>query len=84
MGKVLIIVQHRVNEAKTLKSTPNFFGVEVDVRSDANGLYLAHDPFLPGERFESWLSSYSHSLLVLNVKEEGLESECLQIGRAHV
>ncbi len=69
----MLIVQHRVNSAAALAATPKEFGVELDIRSDARGLYLAHDPYIAGERFESYLDHYSHQLLVLNVKEEGLE-----------
>jgi hypothetical protein len=69
----MLIVQHRVNSSAALAATPTEFGVELDIRSDASGLYLAHDPFISGERFETFLDAYSHQLLVLNVKEEGLE-----------
>jgi hypothetical protein len=69
----MLIVQHRVNSAAALSATPKEFGVELDIRSDESGLYLAHDPYVLGERFESYLADYSHQLLVLNVKEEGLE-----------
>jgi len=69
----MLIVQHRVNDSKKLASIPSEFGVEVDLRSDAEGIYLAHDPFAAGERFEDFLKRYSHDLLVINVKEEGLE-----------
>lgn len=69
----MLIVQHRVNSSAALAATPQEFGVELDIRSDASGLYLAHDPYISGERFEAYLDDYSHQLLVLNVKEEGLE-----------
>jgi hypothetical protein len=69
----MLIVQHRVNSSAALAATPKEFGVELDIRSDVSGLYLAHDPFVSGERFEAFLDDYTHQLLVLNVKEEGLE-----------
>lgn len=77
----MLIVQHRVNSAAALATTPKEFGVELDIRSDVNGLYLAHDPFISGERFESYLADYSHQLLVLNVKEEGLEDRIEELLR---
>jgi len=51
--------------------------VEIDIRSSESALYLHHDPFTQGERFDKWLSHYRHGTLILNVKEEGLESEIL-------
>jgi hypothetical protein len=67
------IIRHRVNDSQTLKTTPSNFGVEIDLRSDGKSLFLAHDPFAEGEPFASWLESFSHGTLVVNVKEEGLE-----------
>jgi hypothetical protein len=53
--------------------------VEIDVRSHKNGLYLSHDPFSTGESLQEWLEGYEHELLVVNVKEEGLENLCLSL-----
>jgi hypothetical protein len=75
----LIIIQHRVNEVEMLLKTPSHFGVEVDIRSNDVELYLAHDPFVPGQSFRKFLDSYDHSLIVLNVKEEGLEDRCIEL-----
>lgn len=69
----MIIVRHRRNTLEELRQTPRHLGVEIDLRSHVGGLYLHHDPFRPGEDFERWLSGYAHRLLVLNVKEDGLE-----------
>lgn len=69
----MIVVRHRVNEAKILEKCPINQGVEIDIRSDNEGLYLSHDPFVSGERLGKFLSSYRHKLLILNVKEDGLE-----------
>jgi hypothetical protein len=54
-------------------------GVEIDVRSTSNELYLSHDPFVPGVSLEVFLENYKHSFLVLNVKEDGLEKRCLEL-----
>ena len=75
----MIVIQHRVNEIETLVKTPSHLGVEVDIRSDHQKLYLAHDPFVEGPSFETFLNSYKHSFIVLNVKEEGLENRCLEL-----
>ena len=73
----MIIIQHRVNEITKLLQTPKNLGVEVDIRSDRNQLYLAHDPFVAGTSFREYLDHFDHAFIVLNVKEEGLEQGCL-------
>ena len=72
----MIIIEHRRNSVSELKRVPRDNGVEIDIRSDSDGLYLAHDPFVRGERLEHWLHFFDHRMLVLNVKEEGLEASC--------
>ena len=73
----MIIIKHRVNTIKQLKKTSINFGVEIDLRSDLKNIYLHHNPFMGGEKFDKWLKYFKHKLLVLNVKEEGLESELI-------
>lgn len=73
------IVLHRRNSIRELISTPRNFGVEVDVRIHNGELVCAHDPFVPGDSFENWLSIYNHGLLIVNVKEEGLEAKILEL-----
>ena len=75
----MIIVHHRRNEVAQLASVPVEEGVEIDIRSHGNDLIIQHDPFLPGELLSDWLAHYSHRLLILNVKEEGLEPRCLEL-----
>tara|TARA_B100000965_G_scaffold8029_2_gene6203 strand:- start:7046 stop:7630 length:585 start_codon:yes stop_codon:yes gene_type:complete len=75
----MIIIDHRRNTSELLKSTPQSLGVEVDIRSNKNRLILHHDPFKEGEDFESWLKNFKHKFLILNVKEEGLESRVLSL-----
>ena len=75
----MIIIQHRVNEVAKLLQTPKNLGVEVDIRSDRNQLYLAHDPFISGTPFIEYLDHFDHAFIVLNVKEEGLEQKCLDL-----
>lgn len=75
----MIIIQHRVNEVERLLQTPKNLGVEVDIRSDRDQLYLAHDPFVAGTSFSEYLDHFEHAFIVLNVKEEGLEQRCLNL-----
>lgn len=75
---ILLVIAHRVNTSEQLKVTPEKFGVEVDVRSSPSGLILSHDPFYAGESLNEWLREFRHQLLVINVKEDGLESRVLE------
>lgn len=77
------IIQHRVNTIAQLSEVSEVFGVEIDIRSDMNGLYLSHDPFQKGERLHDYLNGYNHSLLILNLKEDGLEQECEKLLRSY-
>ena len=49
----MIIIKHRVNNSKELDRVSQDFGVEIDLRSNSKGIYLHHDPFKKGERFEN-------------------------------
>tara|TARA_B100001248_G_scaffold235087_1_gene197593 strand:- start:465 stop:1049 length:585 start_codon:yes stop_codon:yes gene_type:complete len=75
----MLIIKHRINTIEKLKKTPNNFGVEIDLRSKNKDIYLHHDPFKKGEQFSSWIKNFKHKLLVLNVKEEGLEQKIISI-----
>ena len=69
----MIIVKHRVNLTTELQTVPKNFGVEVDVRSFNGEIILQHNPLEEGEKFVDWITHFNHELLILNVKEEGLE-----------
>lgn len=73
----MIIVRHRRNSREQLEATPEELGVEVDIRSCGGELIVHHDAFVDSERFEDWLEAYRHRLLILNVKEEGLEERLI-------
>ena len=74
----MIVVEHRKNSIAELKLVPPQHGVEVDLRLSHGELILAHDPYARGENFTNWLQAYEHALLILNVKEEGLEEVIMQ------
>lgn len=69
------VIQHRLNTIAQLQNASRQHGVEIDLRSQGEGIILHHDPFQVGDRFAEWLSHYDHGTLVLNVKEEGLEKK---------
>jgi hypothetical protein len=79
----MIIVSHRRNTVEQLRDTAHDLGVEVDIRSQGERLIVHHDPFVDGVDFERWLGAYRHRLLILNVKEEGLEDRLIASMRAH-
>ena len=75
----MIIIKHRVNTSIELKKISKNYGVEIDLRSNAKDIYLHHNPFKKGELFYNWVKNFNHKLIVLNVKEEGLENKILKI-----
>ncbi|MHA1597593.1 MAG: phosphatidylinositol-specific phospholipase C/glycerophosphodiester phosphodiesterase family protein [Alphaproteobacteria bacterium] len=75
----MIKIVHRVNTVRALADVPAKYGVEIDIRSSGDDLILHHDPFQTGETFADWITHYDHRMLILNVKEEGLEARLLDI-----
>ena len=75
----MIIIKHRVNKINELKKTSQKYGVEIDLRSNNKNIILSHDPYLNGEKFSEWIKTFKHKLIVLNVKEEGLENKIISI-----
>lgn len=76
------LIAHRRNTVAELAATPAEYGIEVDIRSHGERLIIHHDPFREGEDFETWMQSFRHGTLILNVKEEGLEARLLEIMRS--
>ncbi|KRD28670.1 hypothetical protein ASE35_19410 [Lysobacter sp. Root916] len=77
----MIIVRHRRNTRAELRATSPEFGIELDLRSRGDAIIIHHDAFADGEDFEDWLDDYRHRLLILNVKEEGLEDRLIALMR---
>lgn len=77
------LISHRRNSIEELKATPREYGVEVDIRSDNGKLVIHHDPFALGDDFDEWIKHYRHGTLILNVKEEGLESRLIDLMKQH-
>ena len=76
------LIAHRRNTLTELNSTNGTYGIEVDIRSFNDRLVVHHDPLVKGVDFITWINAYHHSLLILNVKEEGLEKYLLDIMKA--
>ena len=74
-----LLVRHRINQVSELRDIPHEFGVEIDIRSNGHHLILAHDHDVTTSYFEDWLNEFNHPLLILNVKEEGLENKVIEL-----
>tara|TARA_Y100001968_G_scaffold280676_1_gene277408 strand:+ start:628 stop:1236 length:609 start_codon:yes stop_codon:yes gene_type:complete len=77
------LIAHRVNTIAELRKLPKHYGAEIDIRAWQNRLVLHHDPFQEGESLEDYLAEYDHGLLVLNIKETGIEDKVLKVVREH-
>ena len=75
----MIFIAHRRNTITDLESTPIEYGVEIDIRSNNGKLIIQHDPLISGEDLEEWLTHYRHGTLILNIKEEGLETPLIKL-----
>lgn len=71
-------VIHRVNTIDHLRRVPTKYGVEVDLRASGSRLIMHHDPFVEGTDFDDYLENYQHGLMVLNIKEAGIETEVIK------
>ncbi|MEM9214756.1 MAG: phosphatidylinositol-specific phospholipase C/glycerophosphodiester phosphodiesterase family protein [Cyanobacteria bacterium P01_F01_bin.150] len=79
----MLIIHHRRNTLDLLKDTRPEWGVEIDIRSYGDKLVVHHDPFVEAIALEEWLMGYQHGLIILNVKEEGLEDRLLALMDKH-
>jgi hypothetical protein len=73
------VYEHRINTRLALESVNPMHGVEIDIRTYAGSLILAHDPFVEGELLVNWLQAWKGQPLILNVKEDALESKILEL-----
>lgn len=73
------LISHRRNTIKELLATDTKYGIEVDIRSYGIKLITHHEPLTKGEDFSEWLTEYNHGTLILNVKEEGLETRLIKL-----
>lgn len=75
------IVIHRINTIKALREVPLNYGCEIDIRANGSKLILNHEPLKDGDSFSDYLDEYRHGLLVLNIKEAGIENNVLDEAR---
>ncbi len=72
------IVIHRINTIKALREVPKQYGCEIDIRANGSKLILNHEPMQDGDLLLDYLDEYKHGLLVLNIKEAGIETFVLE------
>lgn len=73
-------IAHRVNSVAQLRKLPKEYGVELDLRDGLDGrIYIQHNPFEPGEDFETYLERYHHGTMILNIKSERIELKILEM-----
>jgi hypothetical protein len=70
----VIKIIHRVNTIDELKKIDKSYGVEVDIRAYGEKLIVNHSSFENGPELSEWLSICGDRLVILNIKEEGIES----------
>ena len=75
----MILIRHRINSIDELLNIHSDYGVEIDLRSLGQELILEHDPYKNGTKFYDWLKHYHHKFLIINLKEDGLETKAIDI-----
>ena len=75
----MLIIKHRQNFNLKQVNKKIISGVEIDIRIFNGEIVLQHDPFKSGENFQNWIKKYNLNLLIINVKEEGLEEHIKDI-----
>jgi hypothetical protein len=80
----MIFINHRINTIAQLKHIPAQNGIELDIRYHKNELVLAHNPFghheKSPEKFREFLVYWQNrNLMILNIKTEGIEEECITL-----
>ena len=75
----MIKILHRVNTIEELAKIDTSYGVEVDVHAYGKKLVVHHDAFEDGPDLSDWLSACGNRLVILNIKEEGIESRVREL-----
>jgi hypothetical protein len=75
----MLKILHRINSIDLLRQTAPAFGVEMDLHAFGDRIVVHHDAFTDAIDFEAWLDAYQHAFIILNVKEEGIETQVRDI-----
>ena len=75
----MIKILHRVNNIEELLKVDPSYGVEVDVHAFRERLVVHHDAFKDGPDLSDWLNACGDRLVILNIKEEGIENQVREL-----
>ena len=75
----MLKIIHRINSIKELKKISSSYWVEVDLRAYGNEIVLSHEAFETWDLFEEYLNYYKHKLIILNIKESGIENRVVEL-----
>ena len=70
----MIKILHRINDPEQLAKVDPLYGVEMDVHGYGERLVIHHDPLTDGPDLSEWLDACGDRFVILNIKEEGIES----------
>lgn len=79
----MLIIAHRINRIEQLKTIPEEYGVEIDVRGYGNNLVLNHEPLQEGDSLEEYLKQYNHAFIIFNIKEAGIEDRVVALAQKY-
>lgn len=82
----MIIIVHRVNTIERLKTIPEKYGVEIDIRGLGSKLLLHHDPLQDGvayDELEDYFKVFRHAFIIFNVKEAGYEGRIIELAKKY-
>ncbi|MEK6914086.1 MAG: hypothetical protein AABW83_00390 [Nanoarchaeota archaeon] len=77
------IICHRINTISELKTIPEKYGVEIDIRALGNKLILNHEPHQSGDELEEYLKNFHHEFVIFNIKEAGIEKEVIALAEKY-
>lgn len=77
------IITHRINTIEQLKTIPQQYGVEIDIRETNGQLIINHEAFGTGDLLEDYLKNYHHSFIIFNTKEAGIEDTIIQMAKKY-
>jgi len=79
------IILHRVNRIEHLRTVPDNYGVEIDIRGDRDRLLLNHEPLESGKDYdelEDYLRVFAERnlpFIIFNTKEAGYEQRIIDL-----
>ncbi len=75
--------RHRINTLDALEGVATDHGLEFDLRSSGNDVFITHDPFTTGPTIEEFFPRIGPRPCIFNVKTEGIEDRVRALAAAH-